>query len=90
MRRTRFLKYILGLFALKTVRTQTLPPAAVQFQKLLNAPVCPLCKTSVESKPAFMAVLNDTGDSLNGDTLLWPILVCPKDGVVFCVQNIPG
>ena len=65
-------------------------PAAVNFQALLNPPLCPLCKTKVKSQSVFLTTLDPPDNNFTGGSLNWPILVCPNCGIIFCVKNTPN
>lgn len=84
MKRFSFIFSLLGLAVCS--KSQQLPPAAAEFQGLLNAPVCPLCRTPVEAQPVTLMVVGDNGVQ-DGSTLIYKTLVCPKDGVLFCVKG---
>lgn len=80
MRRKAFFAALLG--AITSARGQE---PAVKFQRVSNPPRCPVCHAPVDFTPIKLMVLNDSG-VFSANTLVFPVLVCPKDGVLFCVQ----
>ncbi len=66
---------------------QPQPSAAiVQMQHLTgNPPRCPVCRQPVDLAPVELLIVGSSG-ALDGSTLQLPVMVCPRDGVMFTVR----
>lgn len=80
-------KIALGLILLAALSGQPQPsPSIVHMQRASgNAALCPVCRSPATLAPVEL-VISGKGGALDGSTLSLPVMVCPRDGVLFAVR----
>lgn len=79
------MKLTLAVFALLLAAFVALDiHAQSELQGLSNPPRCPLDHKPVDSAPVYLMALSPTG-VMDGSSLTTPVLICPRDGVLFAV-----
>ncbi len=73
------------LVALSGQQPQPSPPV-VSMQHVAGNPArCPVCKQPVELAPVILMITGPS-DTIDGSTLSLPVMICPRDGVLFAVR----